>query len=163
MSLPLIVGLSFLATLLATGGALVALAHLPVDFLLRPTIPRVTTADWARLIIRNVLGVVALVVGMILVLPGVPGPGVATMLLGFLLLDFPGKRRLEGRLLRRPHLLATVNGLRRRMRRPPLMPPAHPDAPADAILDAASAQPLASSATARAPVDAMPEAPVRTD
>jgi len=42
--------------------------------------------------LKNFLGVFLLVVGVILALPGVPGPGVLTIFVAVLLLDFPGKR-----------------------------------------------------------------------
>jgi hypothetical protein len=162
--------LSLLGTVLATAGALYALSRLPEDFLIRPVpvIVREGPGDWARLIARNVAGAMALVVGVLLSLPGVPGPGVATMLLGFLLLDFPGKRRLESRLLSRPHLLAAVNSLRRHLHRPPLVPP-HPHAPADAasaaslLAEPSPAEPALAEPTLAQPEPAPPDAaqPVR--
>ena len=44
---------------------------------------------------KNLLGVVLVVLGILLSLPGVPGQGVLTILLGIMLLDFPGRRRFE--------------------------------------------------------------------
>jgi hypothetical protein len=49
-----------------------------------------------------------------------PGQGLLTLLLGFLLLDFPGKYALEKRLIARPRVHAAVDWLRRRARREPL-------------------------------------------
>ena len=46
---------------------------------------------WAAAAPRNALGAVLLVIGLILALPGVPGPGTLTMFFAVLLLDFPGK------------------------------------------------------------------------
>lgn len=57
---------------------------------------------WTGLIIKNLLGALIVILGIILSLPGVPGPGILTILMGVLLLDFPGKRRLERWLLSRP-------------------------------------------------------------
>jgi hypothetical protein len=70
---------------------------------------------------KNVLGVILVIVGIILSLPGVPGQGLLTILLGLMLLDLPGKRRLEQRLVRRPSLLRVINGLRVRYGRAPLI------------------------------------------
>jgi hypothetical protein len=52
--------------------------------------------------------------------PGIPGQGVLTMIVGLTLLDFPGKRGLECRLIGRPRILRTINRLRARFGRPPL-------------------------------------------
>ncbi len=41
---------------------------------------------------KNLLGVVLVVLGILLSIPGVPGQGLLTILLGIMLLDFPGKR-----------------------------------------------------------------------
>ena len=67
-------------------------------------------------------------VGVVLALPGVPGQGLLTMLVGLLLLDIPSKRRLELRIVSRPTVLKTINRVRRRFRRPALLvaPPAKP-------------------------------------
>ena len=76
---------------------------------------------WTGLIIKNLLGALIVILGIILSLPGVPGPGILTILMGVLLLDFPGKRRLERWLLSRPRLLDAVNRLRQRYGKPPLI------------------------------------------
>lgn len=70
---------------------------------------------------RNVLGAMLIVVGMILALPGVPGQGLLTILIGLMLLDLPGKRRLERRIIGRPRILRTTNRLRKRFGSPPLV------------------------------------------
>ena len=69
---------------------------------------------------KNILGVLLVVVGILLSIPGVPGQGLLTILLGIMLLDFPGKRRLEQNLLRRPQILKTINRLRGRFGKPGL-------------------------------------------
>ena len=50
-----------------------------------------------------------------------PGQGVLTMLIGVSLLDFPGKRQLERRLIGQRALLRTINKLRAKFGRPPLV------------------------------------------
>ena len=76
---------------------------------------------WGGLILKNLLGVVLVLFGVLMSLPGVPGQGVLTILLGVMLLDFPGKRGLELKLVSRPKVLRAVNGIRRRFNRPPLV------------------------------------------
>src|SRR5262245_48939953 len=39
---------------------------------------------------KNILGVLLILVGIVLSLPGVPGQGLLTILLGVMLVDFPG-------------------------------------------------------------------------
>jgi hypothetical protein len=75
---------------------------------------------WGGLIMKNLLGAVLVLFGILMSLPGVPGQGVLTILMGVMLLDFPGKRGLELKLVRRPKVLRAINGIRRRFDRPPL-------------------------------------------
>ncbi len=69
---------------------------------------------------KNVLGVLLVALGVVMSLPGVPGQGVLTILLGIMLLDFPGKRRLEHKLVSRPQVLKAINKLRHRFGKPSL-------------------------------------------
>jgi hypothetical protein len=70
---------------------------------------------------KNVLGVILILVGSMLTLPGVPGQGVLTILIGLMLIDLPGKRRLERKIVGRPRILRGLNRLRKRFGRPPLV------------------------------------------
>ena|SRR5437867_671407 len=74
----------------------------------------------AGMIGKNILGVLLVAVGIVLSVPGVPGQGLLTILLGIMLLDFPGKRTLERKLLQRPEIVKTINRLRQRFDKPPL-------------------------------------------
>lgn len=69
---------------------------------------------------KNLLGGLLVVVGLLLSLPGVPGQGLLTIFVGILLLDIPGKRRIELAIVRRPSVLRNINRLRRRFGRAPL-------------------------------------------
>lgn len=71
-------------------------------------------------ILKNGIGVFLVVLGIILSLPGVPGQGILTILLGIMLLDFPGRRKLELKLLHRPKVFNTINKLRAKFGKPPL-------------------------------------------
>jgi archaellum biogenesis protein FlaJ (TadC family) len=73
---------------------------------------------WAGVIIKNVLGILLVLLGLFLSLPGIPGQGLLTILIGVMLLSFPGKRRLERRLVSRPSVLAAINALRARFGKP---------------------------------------------
>jgi hypothetical protein len=69
---------------------------------------------------KNVLGVLLLLLGAIMALPGIPGQGVLTMIIGLTLVDFPGKRGIERRALTHPRVLHAINRLRARFHRPPM-------------------------------------------
>ena len=69
---------------------------------------------------KNIGGALLVVLGIVLSLPGVPGQGLLTILLGIMLLDFPGKHRLEQKLLSRPSIVNAINSLRGRFGKPPL-------------------------------------------
>lgn len=64
------------------------------------------------LFVRNMLGLVLIIVGFILLF--LPGQGILTILAGVLLLNFPGKFRFERWLISRPAILKSVNWLRLR-------------------------------------------------
>jgi hypothetical protein len=64
--------------------------------------------------------------GVLLTLPGVPGPGLVLILLGATLVDFPGKRRLTRMLIRRKSIHGTIDWLRARFGKPPLVLPRPP-------------------------------------
>jgi hypothetical protein len=74
----------------------------------------------AKFIGKNVLGFLLVVLGIVLSIPGVPGQGLLTILLGIMLLDFPGKSTLERKLLGRPEIVKAINHLRARFHKPSL-------------------------------------------
>src|SRR5437868_1535643 len=119
------IGLSvftFVGSIVATVWILV---RLPADYFSR-THPhdlfsgRSQAVRVAGTIIKNLLGVFLFALGIIMSLPGVPGQGILTILLGIMLLDIPGIRKLERKLVRRPKVLRTINRIRARYHKPPL-------------------------------------------
>jgi hypothetical protein len=74
----------------------------------------------AKMIGKNILGIFLVVLGIILSIPGVPGQGLLTILLGVVLVDFPGKRHLERKLLNRQEIVTTIDRLRKKFDKPPL-------------------------------------------
>jgi hypothetical protein len=76
---------------------------------------------WAGVIAKNLLGIVLVLLGIVMAIPGVPGQGILTILLGVMLLDFPGKRQLEYKLVSRPTILEKINRLRHKFSKPPLV------------------------------------------
>lgn len=76
---------------------------------------------WGAVILKNLFGLFLVCLGILLSLPGVPGQGILTILLGLIMLDIPGKRPLEARIIKRPTILSTFNNLRARFNKPPLI------------------------------------------
>jgi hypothetical protein len=70
------------------------------------------------LAVKNALGGVLLIAGIAMLV--LPGQGILTILAALALLNFPGKRALEMRILHRPAILRTINWLRLRAGRDPL-------------------------------------------
>jgi hypothetical protein len=76
---------------------------------------------WLAVALKNVAGLLLIALGLALSVPGVPGQGLLTMLIGLILVDFPGKHRLERWLLARPGVLGGLNRLRAYFGRPPIV------------------------------------------
>jgi hypothetical protein len=98
---------------------------LPADYFVLHRQPRsdrpTSVSHWVQLLLRNLLALGLIGLGIILSLPGVPGQGLLTILLGIMLSDFPGKERLERKIVSYPKVLAALNRLRERFAKPPLM------------------------------------------
>lgn len=78
-----------------------------------------TPLRWLLRIGKNLLGVVFVLAGIAMLV--LPGQGLLTILIGLLLLDFPGKRALERRLVARPGLRAFLDRMRAKRGKPPLL------------------------------------------
>jgi hypothetical protein len=76
---------------------------------------------WGAVIAKNIAGAFLVMLGLLLSLPGVPGQGLLTILLGLILIDIPGKRPLEARIIKRPAIHAAANRLRARFNKGPLI------------------------------------------
>ena len=76
---------------------------------------------WGAVIAKNVAGVFLILLGIVLSVPGVPGQGILTILLGLIMIDLPGKRPLESRIINRPAVLSAVNRLRQKYGKPVLI------------------------------------------
>jgi hypothetical protein len=70
-------------------------------------------------ILKNLVGGFLLFVGVLMLF--LPGQGLLTIVAALALLDFPGKHRLQRRLVAWPPVLNALNALRRRADRPPLV------------------------------------------
>ena len=70
-------------------------------------------------LLKNVVGIVFLLAGLAMLV--LPGQGILTILIGLSLVEFPGKRRLEAKLVGQPTVLNTINKMRAKFNKPPLV------------------------------------------
>lgn len=122
--LGLFLGLFFgtLVASLAVAGFL--LVRAPADYFAGAKPPPMPGPRWVRIglhILKNLLGAAIIGLGLLLSLPGVPGQGLLTMLVGLMLIDGPGKRRVERWIIGMPGVLKTANALRRKFGKEPLV------------------------------------------
>jgi hypothetical protein len=106
-------------------GAPVFAVQIPPDYFAKGKRPQ---PSWKKLppVLRPIIKVGKNLLGALLVIAGVamlvlPGQGVFAILAGIMLLDFPGKRRLVQRIVSQPAVLTSINRLRKRYGRPPLV------------------------------------------
>ena len=92
-------------------------SHYKQDFL--PNSPWLVR--WGAVILKNIVGVLLVILGVALSLPGIPGQGLLTILLGLVMIDIPGKRPIEARIIKRPAILSAANGLRAKYHKEPLI------------------------------------------
>ena len=71
---------------------------------------------------RNIVGVPLLLIGIALAVPLVPGQGLLTILLALMIMEFPGKWRLEHKFLGSHAVLGLLNWIREKGHKGPLLP-----------------------------------------
>jgi hypothetical protein len=102
------------------------MVRIPADYF-KPDNPREFWTDkhpairFLAVLAKNLLGVVLVALGILMSIPGVPGQGILTILLGIMLLDFPGKRELEHKLVSKPQVRNAIDKLRQRFGKPRLV------------------------------------------
>ena len=117
--LPIIIIVTTFATLASISMLLISL---PSDYFTRKKRVSRIKNPVLRLFLRflkNVCGAVFLIAGFIMLFT--PGPGILSALVGIILCDFPGKRRVERKIVARPRVLSMINRIRARYNRPLLM------------------------------------------
>lgn len=97
------------------------LARLPSDYFARVSHPDSRLihqrAHPARRLIKNLIGAVLAVAGIAMLF--LPGQGLLTLVVALTLLEFPGKARLQRRLLDNDAVFGALNWVRRRAAQPP--------------------------------------------
>ena len=72
--------------------------------------------------IKNTLGALLLTAGIIMLFT--PGQGLLSILFGLMIMNYPGKYRLECAIIRKPLVFNTINTMRKKQNYPALL---HPD------------------------------------
>ena len=120
---PALLSALFTLSLAVFVGSLVAVplivARLPEDYFM-PGVPRAGSHRghvlWRAS--RNVVGAILILAGLAMLV--LPGQGVLTMLVGLLLMNFPGKRRMVRRLAANGSVRSGLNWMRKRANKPAL-------------------------------------------
>lgn len=74
---------------------------------------------WSLLMTKNIVGYILIILGIAMLV--LPGQGTLTILIGIMFINFPGKYRLERWVVTRAPVLNTINKLRHRAGRSPLV------------------------------------------
>jgi hypothetical protein len=118
------VGLAVFALMFIGSLALVTffVVRIPADYFSKNRRPPASSprARVAVSILKNLAGVVLVGVGVVLSLPGIPGQGILTILVGLMLTDLPGVRRLERYLARRRGVKHALDAIRAKFGKDPL-------------------------------------------
>lgn len=98
--------------------------HIPADYFTREKrnsndSPRKhSLLHLVGLILRNLIGIVFIVAGIAMLM--LPGQGIITLLIGLMLLNFPGKLALERRIIEHQSVLRAMNWMRCKAQKPEL-------------------------------------------
>ncbi len=102
-------------------------ARIPADYFSRPRRKRWSSGARRPLVqllligAKNCLGIILVTAGLLMIF--MPGQGLITLLVGLMIMNYPGKHAVERWLINRPHVLTGVNWLREKYDSPPLTPP----------------------------------------
>lgn len=112
------------STVASYGTVIFAIVKIPADYFSSAYPSKIRSNQpffirWGAVILRNLCGVFLLIAGVIMIVG--PGPGVLAILLGLIMMDIPGKRPLEVKIIRRPAVLSAINNLRARYKKTPLI------------------------------------------
>jgi hypothetical protein len=115
--------LMFVITLIAVPWVVL---RLPADYFSRPHTAhrmlqhRHPVLRICFIVLKNIAGVILVLAGLVLSIPAVPGQGILTLIAGLALLDFPGKRSLELRIVSFGPVRKALDWIRSRGNKPPL-------------------------------------------
>jgi hypothetical protein len=121
-----LLGIGLGMTIIGGIAAVIVVVRLPKDYF--TSTPRKT--GWhghlgkkLGKIAKNLAGVALIVGGIVLSLPGIPGPGIVILLLGLAITDIPGKHKMIVWIAKKPAVMKSMNRVRRKFHRQNLVAP----------------------------------------
>ena len=117
-----VLGASVLMFLGSLGGVSCLIIRMPYDYFLKDDVggqPATRVRHYLWLLLRNVLGLTLVFSGIAMLI--LPGQGVIVVVLGLSLMSFPGKRKVIRWILERKSVRKTMNWLRLKAKKPPLI------------------------------------------
>lgn len=101
----------------------IVLVRLPEDYLTRDQPAQIyrSKSKLVNLVIKvvkNLVGLGFLFLGVVMLLT--PGQGILSIVVGIVLVDYPGKRKLIRKIVAYPKVLKAINKLREKANKPPL-------------------------------------------
>lgn len=102
-------------------------AQIPVDYFTHHGRLRLSQSNHHPIIrlllagFKNLLGIILLVAGFIMLFT--PGQGLLSILFGLMIMNYPGKYKLECRIIHKPAIFKVVNSMRAKQGKKPLLPP----------------------------------------
>ncbi len=85
---------------------------LPKNYFIRKESKKENSGSLWKLIIKNILGVILIIIGALMLI--LPGPGIIVMLIGLMLMSFPSKKKLKNYFLSNQTLRKELNWIRQR-------------------------------------------------
>jgi len=102
-------------------------ARIPVDYFTHHGRHRMSQSSHHPLIallltgFKNLLGVILLIAGLIMLFT--PGQGLLSILFGLMIMNYPGKYKLECWIIQKPLIFNAVNSMRKKQGQSPLLDP----------------------------------------
>jgi len=123
----ILAGASLLTLIISAIAVPIVIRRMPNDYFLESS-PRAEAYRERHPVLRMIFMIFKNLFGGILFLGGVlmlitPGQGVLTIMIGLMLMDFPGKRSLEIWLVKIKPINTAINWMRKRADKPPLLLP----------------------------------------
>lgn len=116
----LLAGLSIASLVISMGIAAWMLVRIPADYFKGDQRRASKKRPLLLKILKNAGGVLLVLLGLVMSIPGVPGQGLLMVLAGLMLLDIPGKFKLERKILTLRPIRSATTWLRAWRGRPPL-------------------------------------------
>jgi hypothetical protein len=118
---------SFVLVVVYAGAVFLAVIRMSPDYFSAPN-PAPGTFRQRYPLLRMTLKIFKTVVGLVLLTAGIamlvlPGQGLVTIAVAISFLEFPGKKRLMASVVSRGGIMNTLNRIRRRAGKKPLLPP----------------------------------------